>query len=112
MNEAERQKLIQIISQGSQVLGEVDDLKGGSPQENSIRMLEMLKGEKGAYRDIVILNSACTLFATGHENSIQEGIAKSINSIDNGKALNKLNSLIKIDRTMKYAAFHLKNAKG
>ena len=28
-NEAERQKLIQIISQGSQVLGEVDDLKGG-----------------------------------------------------------------------------------
>ena len=28
-NEAEKQKLIQIISQGSQVLGEVDDLKGG-----------------------------------------------------------------------------------
>ena len=74
----------------------IDDLKGGSPQENSLRMLEMLKGEKGPYRDIVILNSACTLFATGHENSIQEGIAKSINSIDNGKALNKLNSLIKI----------------
>ena len=28
-NEAEKQKLIQIINQGSQVLGEVDDLKGG-----------------------------------------------------------------------------------
>ena len=28
-NEAEKQKLIQIISQGSQVLGEVDDLKSG-----------------------------------------------------------------------------------
>ena len=28
-NEAEKQKLIQIISQGSQVLGEVDDLKTG-----------------------------------------------------------------------------------
>ena len=28
-NDAEKQKLIQIISQGSQVLGEVDDLKGG-----------------------------------------------------------------------------------
>ena len=28
-NEAEKQKLIQIISQGSQVLGEVDDLKVG-----------------------------------------------------------------------------------
>ena len=28
-NDAEKQKLIQIINQGSQVLGEVDDLKGG-----------------------------------------------------------------------------------
>ena len=28
-NEAEKQKLIQIINQGSQVLGEVDDLKVG-----------------------------------------------------------------------------------
>ena len=28
-NEAEKQKLIQIISQGSQVLGEVEDLRSG-----------------------------------------------------------------------------------
>ena len=28
-NDAEKQKLIQIISQGSQVLSEVDDLKSG-----------------------------------------------------------------------------------
>ena len=28
-NDSEKQKLIQIISQGSQVLGEVDDLKAG-----------------------------------------------------------------------------------
>ena len=28
-NDAEKQKLIQIISQGSQVLGEVEDLRNG-----------------------------------------------------------------------------------
>ena len=28
-NDGEKQKLVQIISQGSQVLGEVDDLKSG-----------------------------------------------------------------------------------
>ena len=28
-NEAEKQKLVQIISQGSQVLGEVEDLRSG-----------------------------------------------------------------------------------
>jgi len=28
-NDAEKQKLIQLIREGSQVLGEVDDLKGG-----------------------------------------------------------------------------------
>jgi transposase-like protein len=28
-NDAEKQKLMQVISQGSQVLGEIDDLRGG-----------------------------------------------------------------------------------
>ena len=28
-NDAEKQKIIQIIREGSQVLGEIDDLKGG-----------------------------------------------------------------------------------
>lgn len=28
-NEAEKQKLIQLIREGSQVMGEIDDLKGG-----------------------------------------------------------------------------------
>jgi len=28
-NDAEKQKLIQIIKEGSQVLGEIDDLRGG-----------------------------------------------------------------------------------
>ena len=77
----------------------IDELKGGSPKENAKKMLKLLEGEKGPYRDIVILNAACTLVATGHEKNIPEGIIKSSNSIDKGEALNKLNSLIKISNS-------------
>ena len=35
-NDGEKQKLIQIISQGSQVLGEVDDLKNRSSRHSKI----------------------------------------------------------------------------
>ena len=44
-NDAEKQKLIQIISQGSQVLGEVDDLKTGLRDTVSV-------AHKGNYQNI------------------------------------------------------------
>ena len=56
-NEAEKQKLIQIISQGSQVLGEVEDLKGGLKdtvkaiaEEMDIKPAILMKAVKVAHK--------------------------------------------------------------
>ena len=43
-----------------------------------------------------MLNSASALVATVHTKSLEEGASMSINSLDNGKALNKLNELIEM----------------
>ena len=48
-NEAEKQKLIQIINQGSQVLGEVDDLKSGL--KDTVKALAEDKAISIAHRD-------------------------------------------------------------
>ena len=58
-NDAEKQKLIQIISQGSQVLGEVDDLKGGLrdtvkaiSEELALKPAQINKAISIAHKDI------------------------------------------------------------
>ena len=42
-----------------------EDLRGGSPEENAIAMKALLAGDKSAYRDIVVLNSAAGLLLPG-----------------------------------------------
>ena len=71
------------------------DLIGGSPAENAKALVQLLKGEKSPYRDIVLLNTAASLKISKKVNSIIEGIEFSKNIIDSGKALSCLESLIK-----------------
>ncbi len=69
---------------------------GGSPQENSRALLSLLEGKHSAYRDTVLLNSAAALVIAKKVSSLKEGVKKSIESIDSGAALNKLEYLIKL----------------
>ena len=71
----------------------LNELAGGTPQENSIILLDILKGKKGAARDIVVLNSAAAIYAADKINSIKEGIALAEEAIDSGMALKKLEIL-------------------
>ena len=82
-----------------EIFGETCDLKellGGTAQENAIITLSILKGEKGAKRNIVLLNAALALMASNKANTINEGIELAASAIDSGEALKKLNSLIAI----------------
>ncbi|WP_342431927.1 anthranilate phosphoribosyltransferase [Neobacillus sp. FSL H8-0543] len=69
-------------------------IKGGDSQENADILLKVLKGEKGAYRDTVLLNAGLGIFTTGKTATIQEGIHLAKEIIDSGAALEKLNLLI------------------
>lgn len=73
----------------------LEDLKGDDSSGNAKLLLGILKGRHSPYRDIVILNSACAIYAADKSASIQEGIKISAEVIDSGKALKKL-ELLKI----------------
>ncbi|WP_418789953.1 anthranilate phosphoribosyltransferase [Phosphitispora sp. TUW77] len=71
----------------------LEDLKGGTAEENAAITLEVLSGVTGPRRDIVLLNSAVALFAADTVPSIKEGIDQSAAIIDSGAAMRKLDEL-------------------
>ena len=72
------------------------DILGGSPEENGKALLALLEGEKSAYRDAVLLNSAAALIVADKVSSLKEGVEIAAESIDNGKALTAVRTLAKI----------------
>ncbi|MEA3468073.1 MAG: anthranilate phosphoribosyltransferase [Thermodesulfobacteriota bacterium] len=73
----------------------IDDLKGGvNAGESAEQMRAVLGGEKGPKRDMVLLNSGAALMAAGLCDDLKSGIVKAAETIDSGKALEKLNQLI------------------
>ncbi|MFP5115092.1 anthranilate phosphoribosyltransferase [Bacillaceae bacterium C204] len=69
-------------------------IKGGDSKENAEILINVLKGEKGACRDTVLLNSGLGIFTAGKANSIKEGIDVAREIIDSGAAYEKLTILI------------------
>lgn len=75
-----------------------ESLKGGDRDENAAITLAVLKGEKGPRRDIVLINTAAALVAADAAADLKEGIGKAQESIDSGKALEKLEALAAFTR--------------
>lgn len=73
--------------------GSVQDLIGGNPDTNAAILQSILRGEKGAKRNVVLLNAAPAFVATGKAKNLQEGIALAEESIDSGRAMMKLEQL-------------------
>jgi anthranilate phosphoribosyltransferase len=74
----------------------ISELRGGDAKQNAQIILDILSGkEKGAKRDVVVLNSAFALVAAGKAKDVNEGIKLANESIDKGYALDKLELLKK-----------------
>jgi anthranilate phosphoribosyltransferase len=69
---------------------------GGSPAENAVAFRALLNGEKGAYRDAVLLNSAAALLVAGKATDLKSGVDLANASIDSGAALARLQTLARI----------------
>lgn len=77
------------------------ELKGGSTVEQSAEMLRsVLAGEKGAKRDMVLLNSGAALYAAGQVDSLQQGVERAGEVIDKGDALEKFDQLVKFTKNI------------
>lgn len=73
-----------------------EDLSGGDPKENAAITLSILKGEKGAKRDAVLLNAGAALYIGEKAKSMQEGINLAARLINSKKALKVLEDFIKV----------------
>lgn len=69
------------------------DLAGGTAQDNAKMLVDILKGEPGPRREIVLFNAAAAIYVADKASSIQEGLALAQESIDSGKAYEKLELL-------------------
>ncbi len=78
--------------------GNSEELKGGTVEKNSQIILNILKGEKGAKRDMVLLNAACLFVAAEKAKDILEGIKVAEEVINSGKALKKLEALVEFSK--------------
>lgn len=72
------------------------ELKGGDPLHNAEAIHKVLRGEKNAFRDIVVLNSAAALMVAGKAKDLREGANLAAQSIDSGKAAAALSTLQRI----------------
>ena len=77
------------------VLEAVDVLRlGGDVADNVAITRNILEGrEKGPKRNVVLLNSAAALVAAGKSDTIRAGLTLAEQSIDSGKAMEKLTAL-------------------
>lgn len=72
------------------------DLKGGDAAHNADAIRKVLDGEKNAFRDIVVLNSAAALMLAGAAANLKDGAALAVAAIDSGNARNTLATLKRI----------------
>ncbi len=70
------------------------DLKGGDAAANAAALEALLAGSHGAYRDIVLLNSAAALVVAGKAGDLRAGVVLARAAIDEGRARTVLDRLI------------------
>jgi anthranilate phosphoribosyltransferase len=68
-------------------------LAGGTAAENAGIVRAVLAGERGAPRDVVLINAGAALFVAGAAGSVREGIALAAEAIDSGAARRTLDAM-------------------
>lgn len=74
----------------------IEAVAGGNAAENAQIIRNIFAGEKGAFRDIVVINSAAAYYLDEKVSSLAEGVKMAQDMIDTGKAADKLHHLITV----------------
>jgi anthranilate phosphoribosyltransferase len=72
----------------------IADLRGGDRQQNAQIIRDILGGEAGPRRDIVLMNAAAALVAGARAAELKEGVKLAAQSIDAGAARERLERLV------------------
>jgi anthranilate phosphoribosyltransferase len=79
----------------------IDDIKGGDAQENAWIIRNILDGQEGARKDMVLLNAAAAFVAAGLDQDLKAGIERAREVIGSSKAKYKLEQLIAFTNSIK-----------
>lgn len=82
----------------------IEAVAGGDAVHNAKIIRNIFTGEKGAYRDIVVLNSAAAFYLDEIVPSLAEGVSLAQEIIDSGKAAEKLEQLITVSQGVGHAS--------
>ena len=78
----------------------IRDLQGGDREENARIIRQVLGGETGPRRDIVLMNAAAALVVGNKAEDLKEGVALAAAAIDKRTAAGKLEDLIALSRRL------------
>jgi anthranilate phosphoribosyltransferase len=73
---------------------EIEDVAGGSPEENAATVRAVLAGESGPARDLVLLNAGAAIYVGGLAADLEEGVGKAATAVDSGAGEEILAALI------------------
>ena len=73
----------------------MEDLQGGNAEQSAAIVRAVLQGDKGPARDVILLNGGAALYVGGAP-TIQDGMRLAAESIDSGKAREKLARLVEM----------------
>jgi len=73
---------------------ELEDVAGGTPEENAAASRAVLEGDRGPRRDLVLLNAGAAIYVGGLAETFAEGVGKATEAVDSGAAGELLERLI------------------
>jgi anthranilate phosphoribosyltransferase len=71
------------------------DIPGGDPAENAATTRAILAGERGACRDLAVLNAGAAILAGGGADTLEAGVRAAERAIDEGAAADALERFVK-----------------
>ena len=77
-------------------LASLKEIQGGDAKVNAAAIRRLLDGEKGPYRDIVLINAGAALVVADKAKTLKDGVKLAAASIDSGAARDKLAQLVRV----------------
>lgn len=91
---------VQFFSLAPEVFGlqraPLETVAGGDPARNAEIIREVLRGQSGPLRDIVLMNAAAALVVAGHAADFLDGMQLAARAVDSGAARGKLQQLVEL----------------
>jgi anthranilate phosphoribosyltransferase len=100
-----RTRVIEVVDGGTEewfvepgdfglAAAELEEVAGGTPEENAAAVQAVLEGEQGPRRDLAVLNAGAAIYVGGLAAGLGEGVEKAAAALDSGAARELLDRLI------------------